>query len=353
MQTKEKRNKGIDILRVVSALLIVFLHVTSDYIYANPVGSTEFELALFMNTLTICAVPLFVVISGSLFLAGEKEYTVSKLWKSNILRLFILYIVWSFIYYVYQSVVLWDFPFWKQGIVRTVTGMVYASSHFWFLFMIMGLYALVPMLRTWLKGASKREEEYILFLFFVFQIVRFSVTKLLNKSLVDEISALVEIAELATYVGYFILGHYLSKYPPSKMFAGISLFIAVAGVFMNYLSSSYLSGVNGAYYTGISDSYGVFVFFQCIVLFHYVTKFFERKKLWEPLSKLISGVAKDTLGIYVMHLCVLGYMKHIKLLPDTLPTVVLILGYGILCYAICCIIAAILRRIPLVGKYLS
>ncbi len=352
MQMSKERNKGIDVLRILSALLIVFLHVTSDYINASPLGSKTFEQALFMNSLTICAVPLFVMLSGSLFLAGEKEYPISKLWKNNILRLLILYVVWSYIYYVYQSVVLWDFPFWKQGIVRTVTGMVYASNHFWFLFMIMGLYALVPMLRTWLRNASKREEEYILILFFVFQIMRFSLTELLNKSLVDEISTLIEITELSSYLGYFLLGHYLTKYPLSKRVARFSLFIAAVGILLNYLSGSYLSAVKGVYDVGLSDSYGVLVYFQCVTLFHYVTQFFENRKIGKSLSKLVTGIAKDTLGIYLMHLCVLGVMKDSGFIPNSLPVVVSIFVYGIGCYLICCIISAVIRRIPFVGRYL-
>ncbi len=350
---RAERNCGIDILRIVSSLCIVFLHVTSNYILNHPIGSGDFEMALFLNTVTRCSVPLFVVISGSLFLAEDREYTAVKLWKNNILRLLVLYIVWSFAYYVYQCVFFWNIPFWEGGILRIINGCIYASNHFWFLFMIMGLYALVPMLRTWLQSASKKDEQYVLGLFLVFQILRVSVTVLLNKSLVDELSSMVQIYELSKYLGYFVLGHYLTKYPPSVRWARVILGVAVFGVFANYATSSWLSRTSGQYNTGIADSFGIFVFFQCIALFHYATKFFEGKRLAKPLAGLISNVAKDTLGIYVMHICVLGYMYHIKLFPENWPTLLLIVSYGFVSYSICCLIAAVLRRIPIIGKYLS
>ena len=141
-----KHNDSLDVLRVIAAFSVVVLHVSGQFIMASPVGSAEFCISNFMNSISRFGVPVFVMISGAIFLAEEKMVTIPKIWFKNILRLLIVFWVWSFGYYVFQSLYFWNYDFWNQGLLRTITGCVYASEHFWFLFMIIGLYALVPIL---------------------------------------------------------------------------------------------------------------------------------------------------------------------------------------------------------------
>ena len=351
-QDKKQRNISFDLLRIISALSVVVLHVSGVYIAGSQVGSLDFRLANFMNSISRFGVPIFVMISGAIFLSEGKTVTVKKLWSRNIFRMFVIFAVWSFAYYVYQSLYWWDFDFWRHGIVRTITGCVYASDHFWFIFMIIGLYALVPFLRTWLHHTDKKELDYFVILFMIFQIGRTTITTLLDKSLVEKIFSLVKIVELSWYVGYFVLGYYLIKYGISSKMKIVVYSLVPVGVIANYLISDYMSNSQGAYSAGIYDSFGVFTFIHSVALFVFFVDTFSKTKIGSKGGKLCTNVALDTLGIYLMHVGLLDFFKTKEFIIGSMPTVPGILLLSLVCFAICGAVAAVLRRIPFIGRYL-
>ena len=353
MNKTNERNISFDVLRILSAFSVVVLHVSSMYLMEINVTATDFKIANFINSISRFGVPIFVMISGAIFLSEEKQITISKLWKHNILRLFILYVVWSFAYYVFQSLYLWKFDFWRHGFVRTVTGCVYASNHFWFIFMIIGLYALVPILRTWLHHSSEKEQKYFIGLFVVFQIFRTTLEISLDKSLTSTISELVEITELTGYLGYFILGYYLTHYKLSGKLK-IALYALVpVGIAANYFISDAFSVKYGYYSPGIYDSFGLFTFLHVIALFVFVTGLCTKVSTPAFLGKLIKNISLDTLGVYMMHIALLDFFMKEQIIWGQIPTLPGIILLSLLLFTTCTIIAAILRRIPYIGRYLS
>ncbi len=350
---KNKRYISFDLLRIISALSVVVLHVSTQYIMIQPVDSLFFRLSNFLNSISRFGVPIFVMLSGALFLSKEKECSIRQIWSKYILRTFIIYCVWSFAYYVFQSVYLWKFDFWRHGIVRTVLGCVYASDHFWFLFMIMGLYALVPCIRTWVHNASKKELDYFIGIFFVFQILRTTATVLIDKTLVQEILNMVKIIELSYYLGYFILGYRLVTYGISKKCKTFLYHFVPIGMIANYAVSDWMSLKQGAYSAGIYDSFGVFTFLQVLAIFMFFTDIFANVTLSSKATTIISNLSKNTLGIYVMHVGLLTYLVHegiLNKLPHPVTGTVIISGF--LCI-VCSIVASVLRRIPFIGRYLA
>ncbi|MBQ8247481.1 MAG: acyltransferase family protein [Lachnospiraceae bacterium] len=349
---QKERNISFDILRIISALSVVVLHVTTKYIMNHEVGSFDFRIANFINSISRFGVPVFVMISGAIFLSENKKITVKKLWLHNILRMFILYWIWSFAYYVFQSLYFWKFDFWNQGILRTVVGCVYASEHFWFLFMIIGLYALVPLLRTWVHNANKKELEYFIILFVFFQIIRTTLTILIDKSLIQKMLNDIQIIELSGYLGYFILGYYLIKFGLPKIIKIIIYCMLPFNVVFNFIISDYMSKLLGAYTPGIYDSFGIFTFINVIALFVFITDVFKNIKIKEKPQKLIQSVALDTLGIYIMHIALLDYIIGESIIVGQFGTFIEIILISIVCYMVCGLVSTILRRIPFVGRYM-
>lgn len=351
--TTQERNIAFDILRILSAFSVVVLHVSSMYLMEYNVATMNFKIANFINSISRFGVPIFVMISGAIFLSESKQVTINKLWKHNILRLFILYVVWSFAYYVFQSLYLWKFDFWRHGLVRTITGCVYASNHFWFIFMIIGLYALVPILRTWLHHSSKTEQKYFIGLFIVFQILRTTLEIVVDKSLTTTISELVEITELTGYLGYFVLGYLLLHYEvPQKLKWGIYATVPV-GIIANYLFSDFLSVKYGYYSPGIYDSFGLFTFLHVVALFLFVTDIASKVQQKGIFFTLTKNLSLDTLGIYMMHIALLTFFMEEGIIWGQVPVPAGVILLSVICFIVCAIVAALLRRIPFIGRYLS
>ncbi|MBQ7972421.1 MAG: acyltransferase family protein [Lachnospiraceae bacterium] len=72
------RNISFDVLRIISALSVVVLHVTTKFIMMNEVGSLDFRIANLINSISRFGVPVFFMISGAIFLDEKKEVTVKK-----------------------------------------------------------------------------------------------------------------------------------------------------------------------------------------------------------------------------------------------------------------------------------
>lgn len=347
------RNISFDLLRIISALSVVVLHTCTVYIERYPVGSAVFRVANFYDSISRFGIPIFVMISGAIFLSENKTVTTKKLWTRNILRLFIIYWVWSFAYYAFQCVYYWNVSIFHNGLVGVVNGCVYAANHFWFIFMILGLYTLVPFLRTWLAHAEKKEIKYFVILFIVFQVVRVTVSILADKSLITELSNKLTITELSHYLGYFVLGHILVKYDLTKKLKTILYALVPVSVIVNYLVSDVMSLKSGAYHPGIYDSFGFFTFVISVAVFLFFKDLGPKIKSEGTFARILSGLSADTLGIYLLHVGVLDFLEANGILFGSLSSPIGVPVVSLLTFTFCGLVAALLRRIPVIGRYLA
>lgn len=344
------RKTSFDILRILAAFNIVLLHVTSNYMLELTVGNNLYNLTFFINSITRFAVPCFVMISGAIFLSDEYVVMVKRIWTHNILRLVVAYLIWAFVYYAGQSIFLWNYDFWRHGIVRTVTGIAYASDHFWFIFMIIGLYALTPIIKTWICNASKREELYLIILFLVFQILRSTFSNLIDKSLVQQILGITQIIELSGYAGYYVIGHYITKYGLKRITEFIVYGFAIVGVAANYFIPIFQTAVSGTANAGFSDSFGLFTGAETVAIFYAITRY-VKPICSEKMTRFITNVSNDTMGVYLMHVLILLIMYH-KGVFDKVNPWVGIPVFTIVTFVVCLLVSALLRRIPKIGKYI-
>ncbi len=63
-----KRKINIDYLRITSCIMVIFLHLSAQFFHVVDVESNEWKILNFYDCLVRSAVPLFVMISGNLFL---------------------------------------------------------------------------------------------------------------------------------------------------------------------------------------------------------------------------------------------------------------------------------------------
>lgn len=347
------RNVSLDILRIIAAFSVVVLHVCARYISLNPVNSYDFAAANFYDSINRFGVPVFVMISGALFLSKARDVDTKRLWLHNIIRILAVYLVWGFFYYFFQSAYLWNFNLWNAGIVRTIKGIVYGSDHLWFLPMIAGLYALIPMLRVWTSKASRQNVEYVIILFFFFNILLGSLDLLLDSSLVTRIVGMAQIKELSGYLGYFILGYYLTNFEVYKRIRFAIYASVPVDIVLNFLISEKFSLEKGAYHPGIYDSFGIFTFAEVTALFMAVIYINNGKKIPDKFAGFIKNVSADTFGVYLMHVMILDYVFYEGYFSYLYPSIAFVLPVSLVLFIVSCLISAGLRRIPVIGRYLA
>ena len=350
----KSRKISFDILRILAAFSVVMLHVSSRYIMGNPVDRADFYFANFYDSINGFGVPIFVMISGAIFLDKEKEIDVKSLWIHNILRILIVFILWNYAYYVYQSIHEWHFDFIHASVERTIKGIVYGSDHLWFLAMLIGLYVLVPVLRTWLVKATKQNIEYFLMMFLIFNVLKTSAVLITESSMVFKLSQTFSFVEFSGFLGYFVLGYYLTNYePPKRLRQAIYASVPFAAA-LNYLISMKLSLRDDSYNPGVYDCFGIFTFIEVTALFMAVTILVKRrKKDFRPATqKFLKNLSNDTFGVYLIHLGIIDYLFTEGYFAYFTPAAALQIPLAIAIFISASLVSALLRRIPVIGRYI-
>ena len=87
-------------------------------------------------------------------------------------------------------------------------------------------------------------------------------------------------------------------------------------------------------------------------LFLFFTDVMGKVSYSGPAARIIRELSEATLGVYVMHVGLLEILEERGIDTMLLPNIVGIPLMALGCYAACSLLAACLRRIPVLGRYL-
>lgn len=148
-----QRRWYLDILRIVSMAAVVVIHTAAFYFLRLDPGTPNWLVSEFWDGCMRWAVPVFVMISGALFLDPYKEMSIKKLYTSNIFRVVLIILFWGFVYACVGGIP--EVPTWSKMISFVETWLM-GHYHMWFLYMIAGLYMVTPLLRAIVRGGGDR-----------------------------------------------------------------------------------------------------------------------------------------------------------------------------------------------------
>lgn len=323
-----KRLFTLDFIRVVAVFCIIWCH-TNNIVYDYQL----FEKCKWF--LGKCGVPLFFIISGYLafpFKGSLKSFLMKK-WK----RIVIPFITWVTIY----MIVAWDkgFPIFEKDLLNN------ASAHLWFIYVILGLYMIVPIISPFLEQTSKKIIKFYLLMWVMTSIypLLFSTTDIgLN-----EHTFTYTLYHFYGYVGFFILGYYFRKYPETRL---LRLSTALCLFVLSVLSIWVYFFVFDCTTVVTSDYKGLPIIMYSIsaysILLH-ISRYIKAPSL----RKLTTSLSVNSFGIYLIHMLVIFYIYPfipvIECLPDLLKTAYFVFINITLSY----IIVFFIRK-TIISKYL-
>jgi surface polysaccharide O-acyltransferase-like enzyme len=195
-----------DRLRNLATIMVVLIHVSA------PVAQERTDYATWawwsgnlLDSISRPAVPLFVMLSGFLLLG--KDYPLGDFLRRRFARVVVPALVWMPVYAFYNYQAHGVPATFGDAVAEIVRGPVH--YHLWFIYLILGLYLLYPLLRPWVKQAGERDFLYI----FVLCILGTWVYKLMSTFLGFTIGIQWEL--FTNHLGYFLLGYYLGYKPPA------------------------------------------------------------------------------------------------------------------------------------------
>lgn len=215
----------LDLLRVISIAAVVVIHTAAQYWSSLSVTSYEWNMANVFDGAMRWAVPVFVMISGALFLDPKKEQPIKKLYSKNVLRIVTIILFWGLVYALLHKPPT-DLTF--SSLYDFFKVWVLGHYHMWFLYMIAGLYILVPILRC--ITASEQSTAYFLAVAFIVNSIIPFLTSFGHLSLLSDLLTKMMFEVPIGYSFYFVLGYWLNEHRFTSMQRRALLLGGVLGV---------------------------------------------------------------------------------------------------------------------------
>ena len=267
MEKRIERIISFDVMRIVAAFAVVFQHIGGQN-WPSSFPSAEWELRNMWVSLAQWSVPMFIMISGALFLNPEKPLVIKKLYGKNLLRIVYTFLFWSAVYVI-------CIEGFENGPIIAFVSVLKGPPHFWFLKVMIGLYILIPMLK-----AVVADRNILNYAVFVLLIDEFGLPAL-------------------GFVCYFILGHYLNTNSFSKQIKYaiyiLALLSFVGAAYFTSVASHVFGRTEGFFY----DDLHPFMLIQTAAIFVFIkdhcTTYNSRT------SNLIINFSNCSFGIYLVH----------------------------------------------------
>lgn len=150
---------GLDLLKIISAFMIVIIHASSGVFNNHEIGSIVWKEGLILNAVTRFAVPTFLMISGALLIG--RKISLDKAMKRAAIAGVALF-TWSFLYVIAKWI------YWGDGNVLYDTLMILfnkrASGHLWYGYLLVWIYLFAPVLNILYESLSVKMRVYFIVL---------------------------------------------------------------------------------------------------------------------------------------------------------------------------------------------
>ena len=383
-----KREVWLDFLRVTACFMVMVIHSTEPF-YLGGDGALiltpadAFWVAIFEG-ICRCCVPVFLIASA--YLQFPIRYSTGEFFRRRAVRILIPMLLWTVVY-----ALVWGSPI--DNFKGLLLNFNYAAGHLWFVYMLVGVYLIMPLLSPWAEKVSVKELEVYLGIWLFTTLFPF-----IREAAGGE-APLIQAADglpapalfplwgeaswnayglfyyVSGFFGYLLLGLYLRRFVEERRWLkllGCSLFLLgfaaiVWGLVLRFSATSDVFPLTGSLATAVAwetpiNFCGLPVVMTSVGLILLFRSWFSRHSEDAPIYRHITlPLSKAGYGMYLMHMLVLatvsaklrelwGLGSEGALGAWTTPAQILLTA--LISFVVVGIIAVLLQRIPKVGKYI-
>ncbi|MBR5093877.1 MAG: acyltransferase family protein [Oscillospiraceae bacterium] len=336
---ERKEHAYLHRLRVLAALAVVFIHTASKDFTVPATATADWQFLSMYEGLSHWAVPVFVMISGALFLDPERELPLKKLFGKYILRILLALVFWSALYAVaYVGIYL-------RGSLREIWDyFLQGHVHLWYLPMLIGLYLTVPVLRP--VARDRTAARSFVALAAVFAVLVPVLAQIPGTGPLRGQFNRLELYLPLGYTGYFVLGSLLHRFELPKTARRWLYALAALATAAAIAVSGIGSARAGECRIWLYDYFSPCVALQSAAVFVLLRQIGER-----PLPRLLRLLSGCSFGIYLIHELFIDFLRRFcGLGPLSLPTLVSVPLIAALVFALSAAMTALLRQIPLARR---
>lgn len=354
---KSKRIFYFDALRAFAIISVIVFHV------ANSCGDlvvSQYALSNFNWFLTDigktcfrCGVDVFLMLSGALSLG--RNWEIKPFLKKRIPRIAAPFALWGFVLslllvviaYMYPNFIhiidTFDIGSYLKFLADSYLATTYGFTTYWFFWMILGTYLIMPIFNKWLLHSDLKEAEYFLFFWLITCIFDFTLGTKFP----------IKLSYFSGPIGMVVLGYYL-RHTERKVFNNIwiSILLTIAGAAL-LVYTSYLFSTTHEFY--VFERYSIFMVIEVTGIFTLFKNLSNLNLNVLPqngiLRKGIFSIAQCSYGIYLTHRVVINLL--FDLYYKVLPYKVLFLALIIVGLVIPWFVLVVLNKVPYLNEVIG
>lgn len=307
-QSLTKTNLGLSYCRALATIAIITLHtgfVLSTHLKFKMMDNII--LRIFVNC-SMWAVPVFLMVTGSLLLDENRKLTLNKLLKKYVVRILLSIVIFVAIYQI-VDILLDNKKINLKQLLIYIENLYRGKSYspMWYLYMLIGLYLMMPMYRAFIKASDKNEIKFILFVYIIF----ISIIPIIG---VFKFKSGFYIHELTIYPFYLFVGYALNKgivrinkYKATILFLISTIILSVLTYYrwiINYANLEVFWGYSSPIV--IIQSIGIFTlimgYSKSLEWQNIKNNIGNDKTIIKNFSYLLKKIDENSFGIYLVHI---------------------------------------------------
>ena len=338
------RVSGLSYLRAAACVAIITLHTVNaaEILYRDRLSLAQLTASMAVVYVMMWAVPCFVMVSGALLLDPAREVTLEKIFRKYLLRVVGALLLFGLIYRGFDLLMNRE-PFsllsLLKGLANVFTGQSWA--HLWYLYLLVGLYLLLPFYRMVAKESSERLLRYLLLVYVVF-LSLLPLTRMANVESAFYIHVST-IYPFYLFAGYAVSSGALRLSRPAAAGAALggTVLIVLASILRFRLPAERLDEILASYSS-------MFVILQSVGMFSLLCSGDETaaRRPSSAFGRLLLFIDENSFGVYLIHMIWIRLLlRYLEINPYEIGLwlfPVLILGN----LAVSCLVTWALRRIP-------
>lgn len=336
-----ERKQYIDLLAVISAIAVVYLHV-NHFFWTFSYGAYWF-LANVQECVFYFGVPVFFMISGATLIDYGKKYSTKIFFLRRLIKVVIPFLFWSLFGLLFALFITKSEKFDNLSLTYIINGIInYKFVYiYWFFMPLFILYLTIPFLaqineKNRVKSYSYLVVLIVLNIFISFMVQVYSIKITFDTTYIKSLGAIL----------YALIGYILSKTTfTKKQIAGLAV-LGLAGLIVHIFGTYYESISAGEIIKTYKGYYNIPCIFYSTAIFVIVKniadKLFENKYF----AYIVKFLKKYTFSIYLLHWYVLQIIN-----PDY-KLIFTRFGLPLIIIPICILIAYFIHKIPVLKKIL-
>lgn len=316
MKVENRKNNNFDLLKVIAIFMVFVLHYLNKNfggaLAGTEVYSFNYVISHFIESLSIVAVNLFVLISGY-FMIDKQEVKFSK----------IFMILFTLVFYCFVSYIIALLIGLAKIDITSVKVFIKSIIEFWYVYIYIILYLISPFINKLINSISKRNFQHLLIISIIFFVIW--------PSILNNITVKDNGYGIINFIILYMVAAYIRKYGIKSKINDLCIYFGCT--IMTTLCSFFMGRAYGYNF--------VFNFISSVALFNYFTKL--------EINCDFQKISKHTLGMYIIHLqpflveyiyhsifkCSLYYNSNLFLIHLVTTCVIMF---------ICCLIIDILKQ---------